>query len=207
MNRYSELNENARGILMEIGNIGTGNAVTSLSQMLDRLIDMECPDVRIMEFNEVPGMLGGIEEVRVGVLLEITGDIRGIFMFLSSAPFLKVMLGGLLGMEVEDITCLDPMSMSAVSEIGNIMCCSYINALTRMLDIKVDVSVPDTCVDMIGAILSVPMIHFANISDELLLIEDKYHFGDLSVISHVLFLPEIESLEQIFRALGEEYEK
>ena len=97
--------------------------------------------------------------------------------------------------------------MSAVSEIGNIMCCSYINALTRMLDIKVDVSVPDTCVDMIGAILSVPMIHFANISDELLLIEDKYHFGDLSVISHVLFLPEIESLEQIFRALGEEYEK
>ena len=198
MNRYSELNENARGILMEIGNIGTGNAVTSLSQMLDRLIDMECPDVRIMEFNEVPGMLGGIEEVRVGVLLEITGDIRGIFMFLSSAPFLKVMLEGLLGMEVEDITCLDPMSMSAVSEIGNIMCCSYINALTRMLDIKVDVSVPDTCVDM---------IHFANISDELLLIEDKYHFGDLSVISHVLFLPEIESLEQIFRALGEEYEK
>ena len=100
MNRYSELNENARGILMEIGNIGTGNAVTSLSQMLDRLIDMECPDVRIMEFNEVPGMLGGIEEVRVGVLLEITGDIRGIFMFLSSAPFLKVMLEGLLGMEV-----------------------------------------------------------------------------------------------------------
>lgn len=28
MKRYSELNENARGILMEIGNIGTGNAVT-----------------------------------------------------------------------------------------------------------------------------------------------------------------------------------
>lgn len=206
MEKYSDLNENARDVLMEIGNIGTGNAVTSLSQMLSRQIDMERPVVKILEFNEVPELLGGMEETRVGVLLEIKGDINGMFMFLISEPFLQVMLEGLLGMEVKDIHELDSLSLSAVGEIGNIMCCSYINALTRMMDIKVDVSVPDICVDMIGAILSVPMIHFASISDELLLIEDRYHFGDTSVISHVLFLPEIDSLERIFHALGEDYE-
>lgn len=206
MEKYSDLNENARDILMEIGNIGTGNAVTSLSQMLSRQIDMERPVVKILEFNEVPELLGGTEEIRVGVLLEINGDINGMFMFLISESFLRVMLEGLLGMAVDDIHELDPLSLSAVGEIGNIMCCSYINALTRLMDIKVHVSVPDTCVDMIGAILSVPMIHFASISDELLLIEDRYHFGDTAVVSHVLFLPEMDSLEQIFRALGEEYE-
>lgn len=206
MEKYSDLNENARDILMEIGNIGTGNAVTSLSRMLSRQIDMERPVVKILEFNEVPELLGGMEETRVGVLLEIKGDINGMFMFLISEPFLQVMLEGLLGMEVSDIHELDSLSLSAVGEIGNIMCCSYINALTRMMDIKVDVSVPDTCIDMIGAILSVPMIHFACISDELLLIEDRYHFGDISVISHVLFLPEIDSLERIFHVLGEDYE-
>lgn len=206
MEKYSDLNENARDVLMEIGNIGTGNAVTSLSQMLSRQIDMERPVVKILEFNEVPELLGGMEETRVGVLLEIKGDINGMFMFLISEPFLQVMLEGLLGMDVMDIHELDSLSLSAVGEIGNIMCCSYINALTRMMDIKVDVSVPDICVDMIGAILSVPMIHFASISDELLLIEDRYHFGDTSVISHVLFLPEIDSLERIFHALGEDYE-
>lgn len=206
MEKYSDLNENARDILMEIGNIGTGNAVTSLSQMLSRQIDMERPVVKILEFNEVPELLGGTEEIRVGVLLEINGDINGMFMFLISESFLRVMLEGLLGMEIDDIHELDPLSLSAVGEIGNIMCCSYINALTRLMDIKVHVSVPDTCVDMIGAILSVPMIHFASISDELLLIEDRYHFGDTAVVSHVLFLPEMDSLEQIFRALGEEYE-
>lgn len=206
MEKYSDLNENARDILMEIGNIGTGNAVTSLSQMLSRQIDMERPVVKILEFNEVPELLGGTEEIRVGVLLEINGDINGMFMFLISESFLRVMLEGLLGMAVDDIHELDALSLSAVGEIGNIMCCSYINALTRLMDIKVHVSVPDTCVDMIGAILSVPMIHFASISDELLLIEDRYHFGDTAVVSHVLFLPEMDSLEQIFRALGEEYE-
>lgn len=207
MEKYSDLNENARDVLTEIGNIGTGNAVTSLSQMLSRQIDMERPVVRIMEFNEVPEMLGGSEEVRIGVLLEINGEINGMFMFLISEPFLKIMLEGLMGGEMGDVHELDPLSVSAVGEIGNIMCCSYINALTRLMDIKVHVSVPDICIDMIGAILSVPMIHFASMSDELLLIEDRYHFGDASVVSHVLFLPEIDSLEYIFHALGEEYER
>ena len=206
MEKYSDLNENAKDVLTEIGNIGTGNAVTALSQMMARQIDMERPVVRIMEFNEVPEMLGGTEEVRVGVLLEIKGDINGMFMFLISEPFLTVMLEGLMGCQVDGVQDLDPLSLSAVGEIGNIMCCSYINALTRMMDIKVHVSVPDICIDMIGAILSVPMIHFASMSDELLLIEDRYHFGDTSVVSHVLFLPEIDSLERIFHALGEEYE-
>ncbi len=206
MEKYSDLNENAKDVLTEIGNIGTGNAVTALSQMMARQIDMERPVVRIMEFNEVPEMLGGTEEVRVGVLLEIKGDINGMFMFLISEPFLKVMLEGLMGCQVDGVHDLDPLSISAVGEIGNIMCCSYINALTRLMDIKVHVSVPDICIDMIGAILSVPMIHFASMSDELLLIEDRYHFGDMSVVSHVLFLPEMDSLERIFHALGEEYE-
>lgn len=206
MEKYSDLNENARDVLTEIGNIGTGNAVTSLSQMMARQIDMERPVVRIMEFNELPEMLGGTEEIRAGVLLEINGDINGMFMFLISEPFLKVMLEGLMGCQAGGIHELDSLSISAVGEIGNIMCCSYINALTRLMDIKVHVSVPDICIDMIGAILSVPMIHFASMSDELLLIEDRYHFGDTSVVSHVLFLPEMDSLERIFHALGEEYE-
>lgn len=206
MKKYSDLNENARDVLMEIGNIGTGNAVTALSKMLAKQIDMEYPVVRVMGFNEVPEVLGGMEEVRAGVLLEITGDINGMFMFLISEPFLKAMLKE-LGLELESIYRLDELSFSAVSEIGNIMCCAYINALTKLMNIKVHVSVPDSCIDMMGALLSVPMIHFAAISDELLLIEDRYHLGDASVVSHVLFLPEMDSLEQIFQALGEDYEK
>ena len=184
MNKYSDISESARDVLMEIGNIGTGNAVTALSSMINHRIEIERPNVKIMKFEEVPAMLGGPEEIKLGVLL----------------------LDKLLGTEVEDVRNLDDMSLSAVCEIGNIMCCSYINAMTAMMDLRVHVSVPDICIDMTGAILSVPMIHFARLSDELLLIEDKYHFDDQEVVSHILFLPEIHSLERIFKALGEEYE-
>ena len=127
-------------------------------------------------------------------------------MLLLSETFTRKMIELLLGQETGDITELDAMERSAICEIGNIMCCSYLNAMAKMMDLAVHVSVPDMCSDMVGSILSVPMIHFANLSDELLFIENKYDLGDLAVVSHILFLPEMESLKRIFEVLGEPYE-
>ncbi len=206
MEKYSELNENARDILREIGNIGTGNAVSSLAAMIGQPVDIELPEIRIMGYHDVPELLGNIEDVQVGILLDISGDLKGMFMFLLSEDFTRKMIELLLGEEVEAITDLNPMAQSAICEIGNIMCCSYLNAMAKMMDLTVHVSVPDMCSDMVGSILSVPMIHFANLSDELLFIENQYGLGDLSVVSHILFLPEMDSLERIFEVLGESYE-
>ena len=206
MNRYSELSDDARDVLAEVGNIGTGNAVAALASMIGRQIDMELPLIRLLTYQEVPELLGGAEKFQVGVLLETTGDINGMFMFLLSEDFTRQLLETLVGDIPADAAQLDDMARSAICEVGNIMCCSYINALARMMDVKVHVSVPSVCSDMVGALLSVPMIRFANQSDEMLFIENKYHLGEHSVVSHVLFLPEVESIQKILKALDLPYE-
>lgn len=206
MNRYSELSDDARDVLAEVGNIGTGNAVAALASMIGRQIDMELPIIRLLTYQEVPELLGGAEKFQVGVLLETAGDINGMFMFLLSEDFTRQLLGILVGDVPADAAQLDDMGRSAICEVGNIMCCSYINALARMMDVKVHVSVPSVCSDMVGALLSVPMIRFANLSDEMLFIENKYHMGEYSVVSHVLFLPEVESIQKILKALDLPYE-
>ena len=206
MNRYSELSDDARDVLAEVGNIGTGNAVAALASMIGRQIDMELPLIRLLTYQEVPELLGGAEKFQVGVLLETTGDSNGMFMFLLSEDFTRQLLETLVGDIPADAAQLDDMARSAICEVGNIMCCSYINALARMMDVKVHVSVPSVCSDMVGALLSVPMIRFANLSDEMLFIENKYHLGEHSVVSHVLFLPEVESIQKILKALDLPYE-
>ena len=45
---YSELDENAMDALRELGNIGTGNAMTSLAEMTGKPISIEVPTVRII---------------------------------------------------------------------------------------------------------------------------------------------------------------
>lgn len=205
MNRYAELDSDAKDILQELGNIGTGNAVTALSDMLGEKIVMECPMVRILGFNEVPEALGGMEAVRVGVLVQTGGDVNGIFMFLISEPFAETMLEKLLGEPVTGEQIFDELHVSAIAEVGNIMCCSYINALSALMNLSMEVSVPEVSRDMIGALLSVPIIYFADHSDDLLLIEDRYFINDQSIVSHVLFLPDMKSLKRIFDSLGEMY--
>ena len=61
--------------------------------------------------------------------------------------------------------------------------------------------------DMVGALLSVPMIRIANVSDEFLFIETEISTGGLSEQGYVLFFPEQESLEKIAVILEEKYEK
>lgn len=206
VNQYSELDEIARDALREIGNIGTGNAVTSLSVMTNTQLDMDLPSIEIVPFQDVPEMLGGAEMIQVGILLEISKDLKGTFMFLLNEEFTKLLLKELLGTEVDVVEQLDEMSRSAISEIGNIMCCSYINAISSMLNLDIHISLPSVCCDMAGALLSVPMIKYANLGNELMFIENKFTFDQLSMTSHILFLPEFESLNFMLEKLGLPYE-
>ena len=193
---YSDLDEEKRDMLKELGNIGTGNAITSLSQMIDQPLEMEIPKVCIVPFQKVPDMLGGAETIQVGILLEVSGDLSGTFMFLLNEEFAKTIIEKLVDAKVEDIFELDELSKSAISEIGNIMCCSYINALSLLLHVDIHVSLPAVCCDMAGA----------HLGDELLFIENRFQLDDVPVVSHILFFPDFESLNFMFQTLGSLYE-
>lgn len=199
---FSKMDEMSRDILMEVGNIGTGNAVTSLSTMTGYTFDVDLPNIRIVKYQDVPNLVGGVESLQTGVLLDISGELSGMFMFLLDENFSKSLVKVLLGEEPENLKQLDDMGRSAICEMGNVVCCSYINAISALTGMEIRVSVPDLCSDMAGAILSVPMIHFANIGEELLLIENRFCTEEYSFTSYVLFLPELDSLEKMLKALG-----
>ena len=79
---------------------------------------------------------------------------------------------------------------------------SYVNAIADLTGFTINISVPSLCVDMLGAILSVPAIHYANISDKMIFIEDKFHGKGLDAPNHILLIPDVESLDKIMSSLG-----
>ena len=64
-----ELNELHIDVLKEIGNIGAGNAATSLSKMLSKRIDMNVPEVSLLNYDDIIQSIGGAENVVVGILV------------------------------------------------------------------------------------------------------------------------------------------
>ncbi len=78
MNQYSDLDEISRDFLRELGNIGTGNAVTSLSHMLMEPVDIEVPGLQIMKYQDCCSLLPEAEELMTGIIVGGQGGTERI---------------------------------------------------------------------------------------------------------------------------------
>ena len=203
MRQFADLDEISRDILKEIGNIGTGNAVTALSQMLMHPVDIAVPDLKILNYQEVCSLLDSADELQTGIMVGVGGEMEGMFLFLLSETFTMMVLNKILGEEEREFLNPGEMERSLICELGNIMCGSYINALASVMDLKLEVSVPDVCIDMGGAILSVPLSRFLRVSDDILMIDNLFHLGGESFLGRILFIPEPDSLDMMLRSLRE----
>ena len=135
------------------------------------------PVVKILDYNEAVEQFGGPEQLLVGILLSMQGDLTGMIMFLLHKEFAHVMLGELTGTEFDEKAPLDELNYSAISEVGNIMAASYIGALAELTGLNISISPPSLSIDMAGSILSVPAIFYAQISDKMIVIDDKMSEG------------------------------
>lgn len=138
----------------------------------------------------------------VGLLLSLEGDVKGMIMFLLHQNFANMTLSALMGADVPEDAEMDEMAYSAIQEVANIMAASFVNAISEMTGLTINITVPSMCVDMLGAILSVPAIHYANISDKIVFIQDEFSSQDLHAPNHVLLIPDVESLGKIMTNLG-----
>jgi chemotaxis protein CheC len=189
-------------VLKEIGNIGAGNAATALAKMISKKVDMKVPQVNVLDFSEVPEILGGPEEEVVGIFFKLEGEIEGSIMFLlkvnSALQLIELLMPGIASDGFNDFC------FSALQEIGNILAGSYISSLSSLSSLDIKISVPSLALDMAGAILSVPAIHFGLIGDKILIIENE--FVELvendSVNGYFILIPEVDSYDTLLKSLG-----
>lgn len=199
-----ELSDMQFDILKEIGNIGAGNATTALAKMLQMKMDMSVPKVALLPFKDISQLIGSEDQIVVGILLDMEGEIDGMMMFLFDTKSAHHLVNKLMMREdtAEDsATDFTEMEMSAISEIGNIVSGSYLTALASLTNLRVTASVPSLTVDMIGALMSVPASEFGKYGDKLLLIQSQ--FGEEGFVNgYFMLIPELESYDKILSALG-----
>ncbi len=196
----NDMSQTYYDVLKEIGNIGAGNATTALAQMLQCKVDMNVPQVKLLDFKEVGALMGGEEQVMAGIYLVVEGDIAGSIMFLLEYNSARHLVSQLMGTPCvgEEFT---EMEMSALKEIGNIITGAYLNALSALTNLKIYPSIPDLSIDMAGAILSVPAIEFGTLGDKILLIQTQFT-DEIELDGYFIMIPDVESYEKILTSLG-----
>jgi len=199
---YDELSSMQIDTLREIGSIGTGNAATALSDMLQKKINITLPEVRIMGYNEAIEWIGGPEEITAGVLVKLSGQINGIMLSVQPLDFVNLALDSMLNETVEDYSELSEMENSVLVEMGNIMISTFINAMSGLAGLDINVTVPAFTVDMQGAILAVPMAEYGGQSDYIMTIGGNFVCDGKEVPCRLLLSPDIRSLNFLLRKLG-----
>lgn len=199
LNRLSLMQLDA---LKELGNIGAGNAATALSQILNKKVDMSVPRVKVYPIEEIPELFGGSENIVVGVLLRMFGDMQGSLMFLLDEESALKLLDMMMLPDIQQVT--DDIAMSAIMEVGNIISSSYLNSLSFFSSLTIVPSTPGFAYDMAGAILGTILFEVSEMSDQVLLIETDFLGNGEAIKGHFFVLPDLQSLGILLKSVGVE---
>src|SRR5947199_6355900 len=177
---YSEMQLDA---LRELANIASGTAATALSQMLGREVELNVPRALALPLADAVDAAGAPDDVITGIVLQLEGDLDALVLLLvptDDAAILCQLLGVEPGSEVGD---------SALSEIGNILGTSYLNALAAMTGLAMEPCPPHLSTDMLGAIVATLLAQTAGTADMALVLDSELDVANEPCSISFLLLP------------------
>lgn len=197
-NNFNEFNDMHKSFLQEIGNMGTANAATELSEMYSSPTDISTPQVRInpaVIAGKVADMLcSDAEPFRI----TLCGDIKGSLLFIFPYGTIERLVSAFFpGTIVKCRGDMNEMTLSAVRETVNISAASYANCMANMAELPVDISVPDSV-----AVPSKELAEISNAGGAACSVKTTIEFTDSRSPFDVIFYPEIFSIASFMGKMG-----
>ncbi|MDN5359308.1 MAG: chemotaxis protein CheC [Thermotogaceae bacterium] len=203
MSVYDKLEPFHFEALKEIGNIGTGNAATSLSTMMNKKVEITVPDVSVVEISKIPFMFKDPEKVTVGIQMSFFGDLNGQLLLIFDSEPAKQILKLLIGQRSDDLTQMDEMQRSVFSELGNIVCGSYLVSLSQFTNLNLNSEVPQVTFDMVSAIVAESCLTYAEEEDKSIVIETEFEIeSQVNVEAYLFQIMEPNSIPKLLNSIG-----
>lgn len=197
-----DLNDLHLDVLTEIGNIGSGNAATALATLLNTVVDIEVPTIRLIDFSEVSQYLGDKDSLAVGMSVMLEGDVQGMMLQVMQLNFVQKLVNTFYPKELHGIEDIAEMDMSVLREASNITSAAYVNSLASMTNLFINISPPTDYADTIGNILNLPAAAFSSLGRQALFIDEKLKVAGTEVKSSMILVLEVHSLTTLFDRLG-----
>jgi len=200
----SSIGDQSIDTFRELGNIGAGNAATALATILNVQISMSVPEVAVVPFDHIINIMNGPENLVIGVLINMSGDLNGYILMILEMKDALEMIAIALQKEkaLEPEVILDEMDRSVLTEIANILVGAYLSAIGAMTGLSASPSVPVMAVDMVGAIMSIVLVEYGKIGDSVLFLKTKFSDVQKSMNGHFFLIPDFASYKILMESLG-----
>jgi chemotaxis protein CheC len=209
MSDMASFNERQLDAIKEVGNIGTGNAATALSGLLSRMIHMEVPETELVSIYELGEHYGDPMQIVGAVFVRSLGGFQCSLIFIQNEEDANLMVELLLKQQFGTFIPVDEipqeMTDSALTEVGNIVLSSFLNAINILLGTKHQISVPGVAHDMLSSILDVVASIYGQMGETALLVNTELSAEGLEdgrkISGHIILIPDPDSLELLLRKL------
>ncbi len=189
--------------VQELANIGLGRAATALGEMTGQTYTMGVPHVQEVGLEAVPGLLADGDTLYAAAYTPAAGDLNGHLAFLFDWASVQQLCRLLAGAAPESLDDVTDLHISVISEIGNILNGSFLNAVCELTGITVQLQPPMACIDYGVSILSSIAVE-AELSSAMALSVDTglEAIGDIQLKGSFLLIPGEDGLAGLFAALG-----
>lgn len=198
-----KISQREKSFMDKLGRLSARNAASSLSQLLNRKVNVKFSDLRFLPIEDIQYMLGDPGIVVAGVYHELQKDLEGSLVTLMDLDLAKEQLSYMLKTEVDNDVLLTRKGESTLGELSNILCGSYISTICNLLDMVVIPLTPHVRIEMVGAItqdiilkLKLGTIYSLTTKTDLLI-------GNNVVNLHILLLLEHDSFETLMKKINQ----
>ena len=204
-NNLNELDAMHLDVLREIGNIGSGNAATSLSSMLNTTVEIEVPTISLINYENVSQYLGGKDNEVIGLALGLEADIEGVMLHVVQPRFASRIVNTFYPKEIETLEDINEMDLSAVKETSNITTAAYVNSMASMTNAFINITPPIEYLDTVENVLKHASNRFDAIGNQVIYIDENLYIGNTQIKSSMILILQIDSLKLLFDKLGIPY--
>ena len=187
--------------IKEVVSIGAGNAATALSQIVEEKVEIKVPNVRFVKVDESQDLFGSAEEIVGSVYLKVLGDAEGVILFAFVKNEALRLADLIMNQPVGSSKVINEMVRSALKEGSSILTGSYLNAISKLLDMRFIPTIPSFAQDMAGAIISDVLIESCKGAEYAIVFDTEFRVGDEQIFAYFFFVPEKQFLDLITEKL------
>jgi chemotaxis protein CheC len=195
-----QLNEYQTDALQELGNIGAAHAATTLSQMMMCPIEMDVPQVHVVDIADIYTHIGDDVMALVVFQVEYNFTNGGFLVVCMPVDGVISLSNRMLGTTDTDRE-LTEMDQSAIIEIGNIMVSAFLDATAELLGIVMLPSPPALAVDMAHAAFESVIAQVAVDIDNVVIFKMDLKSDEPPVCCNLFLVPNREMLGEIIGLL------
>lgn len=199
----AEMRALSGGAMEEIQNEGAIQASLALSRMSGREIRVSFPESQLLPIGGLAAQLGGEESTVCGIYVGLAGELTGSILMVL--PESNLLLFHELLHQLPPGSCQagSEVDLSALSELGNVLSASFINALADGARLKIRSEAPELSIDMCQAVIDSVLARCNRPGEKLLFTRALLYLGDSQQVAcHLLLFLEPSSLARLLQLLS-----